>query len=146
MERARSRSCSGGAAGNGGEFLLAREFLVGEGEGGLGLEELGLGGLDFGRAFAFFQVLQGGAGLGQLFGGLIARRLFRDIVQGEEGIAGADAEAALDGEGAERSGGGRGDIDILPFHVALHGGGRRPAAAGEEAAGGEEREEQAEGR
>ena len=130
----------GGAAGNGGEFVLAGQFLRGERERGLGFLDLGLERLDFGRASAFFQVFQSGASLGQLFGGLIARGLLGRVVQREKGIAGADVVAALDGEGVERSGHGRGDIDVFPLHITLHGGRGRSAAAGQEAADGEEKE------
>jgi hypothetical protein len=79
-------------------------------------------------------------------GGLGARRFFRDIVEGEERIAGTDAPAALDGEGAECSSLRGGDIDVFPLDIALHGGRGRPAAAGEQAASREPGEKAAEGR
>ena len=73
-------------------------------------------------------------------GGLIARGFLRNGVEGEKGIAGTDECAALDMEGVEGSGPGRGDIDIFSLDITLHGGGGRPAAAGQQADGGEEKE------
>jgi len=123
----------GGAAGGGGESFLAGEVLPGQGQGGLGLIELGLKGGDFRRAFAFFGVFQFGAGLGQLPGGLVARGYFRGVVEREKGIAGADLVAALDGQGGERPGQRGRDIDKFSLHVALDGRGMGRAATGQKA-------------
>lgn len=133
MERAPVQVLLGGPAGNGSQFFLARQFLAGQRQRGLGLVELGLRRLEFGRAFGFFQVLQRGAGLGQLCGGLIARGFLRDIVQREKRIAGPHLGAAANRQRVQRSGPGGGDIDKFSLHITLHSGRGRPAATGQQA-------------
>src|ERR1035441_2763578 len=119
-----------GPAGYVGEFLLAFEVLLGEGESRFRFVELGLNRSDFRRTAAFLGIVKAGAGLRQLFNSLIVRCFFGGVVESEKAIASSNLGSTLHREGLDSASERRGDIDKFPLHVALHRARRRLIATG----------------